>query len=114
MAPVNISIHASRGGSDQNVGLPLLDAIFQSTLPAGEATCIYAIPLESNIISIHASRGGSDLYICHTLRIKHNFNPRFPRGKRQVAHFNGVFCFVFQSTLPAGEATYLLIRKLLK
>ena len=79
-----ISIHASRGGSD-----PLLmdtaqfNLQFQSTLPAGEAT---------RGILFRAAPG-------------RDFNPRFPRGKRQTKAFQ--FCRVlqFQSTLPAGEAT---------
>ena len=80
-----ISIHASRGGSDE-WGIIGIDEVkgFQSTLPAGEATIIYdngihvldlfqstlpageatqapdAVTVEK-AISIHASRGGSDV-----------------------------------------------------
>ena len=57
----DISIHASRGGSDQEPK--------QGDAPAG--------------ISIHASRGGSDLLIQWDVRRHPDFNPRFPRGKRQ-------------------------------
>ena len=103
-----ISIHASRGGSDPK-RLPVIavDAIFQSTLPAGEATLKGPPPrrrtrgfqstlpageatknhgylLPSVHISIHASRGESDEYKAKT--------------KEQELSF--------QSTLPAGEATY--------
>ena len=56
-----ISIHASRGGSDQGrrgAYLPFLG------------------------ISIHASRGGSDSLPCYNVDRFYNFNPRFPRGKR--------------------------------
>ena len=79
-----ISIHASRGGSDVIFfGFRLHPEVFQSTLPVGEATLwIY---LRKNLYS--------------------HFNPRFPWGKRQ--HRRVAFCnaAVFQSTLPVGEAT---------
>ena len=58
---MEISIHASRGGSD--------------------GTKRYVT--EVVVISIHASRGGSDMaYVKETFRAP-DFNPRFPRGKRQ-------------------------------
>ena len=56
-------------------------------------------------ISIHASRGGSDLRpLCQAGRHSH-FNPRFPRGKRLILPFFTALATIFQSTLPAGEAT---------
>ena len=58
--PIDISIHASRGGSD-------------------------AVSLISSVralISIHASRGGSDELCFFVVKAISNFNPRFPRGKR--------------------------------
>ena len=100
-----ISIHASRGGSDDHL---YIHAVFQK-------------------ISIHASRGGSDAVSRPDRWRAFNFNPRFPRGKRllhhrepgQGSHFNPRFPrgkrqitaspswrkWTFQSTLPAGEAT---------
>ena len=56
-----ISIHASRGGSDRTAlqGNEKVD-LFQSTLPAGEATHGWLKALLLINISIHASRGGSD------------------------------------------------------
>ena len=56
-------------------------------------------------ISIHASREGSDRQDCYTRRRNHYFNPRFPRGKRPFSQSIGDLSLVFQSTLPAGEAT---------
>ena len=80
-----ISIHASRGGSDNHITdpghlqpgfqstLPAGEATlggltqtsihwsFQSTLPAGEATKRCRPLTPKRLISIHASRGGSDL-----------------------------------------------------
>ena len=101
-----ISIHASRGGSDRwkpqgfrplplfQSTLPageatvhfldcVLNMIFQSTLPAGEATSDIAADVGNLTISIHASRGGSDSSVT---------SGSFSRLE-------------FQSTLPAGEAT---------
>ena len=79
-----ISIHASRGGSDFLKRLrKALSYQFQSTLPAGEATLRQAFQLQKLYISIHASRGGSD----------------------HVANQFAVELLLFQSTLPAGEAT---------
>ena len=57
---------------------------FQSTLPAGEAT--------QQAAELHHGR--------------HNFNPRFPRGKRPTFTFQELEDLLFQSTLPAGEATH--------
>ena len=57
----DISIHASRGGSDSDGTVwTKYDIEFQSTLPAGEATNIHKVHTVSAAISIHASRGGSD------------------------------------------------------
>ena len=101
-----ISIHASRGGSDAcevnywkhgylfqstlpageatpSIMQELLVVKFQSTLPAGEATIEARVISWLSHISIHASRGGSD--------VKNG-----PLSKRAL---------IFQSTLPAGEAT---------
>ncbi len=77
-----ISIHASRGGSDISGLKRQVTPKFQSTLPAGEAT------------------PGRP-----TLMRWQNFNPRFPRGKRQLVSSTSMLSNIFQSTLPAGEAT---------
>ena len=82
---MTISIHASRGGSDFKI---LVSA------PAAE-------------ISIHASRGGSDMPASTVIIAMGNFNPRFPRGKRRCVRFSFWMSLLFQSTLPAGEATGL-------
>ena len=56
-----ISIHASREGSDRLDDWPHDDDnLFQSTLPAREATEVQERSLTAQMISIHASRGGSD------------------------------------------------------
>ena len=105
MLTIPISIHASRGGSDGTDDDANLTAlIFQSTLPAGEATAkelnryfgevisihasrggsdsAYFLQKVAWKISIHASRGGSDASRAKSTADKNNFNPRFPRGKR--------------------------------
>ncbi len=101
--------------------------IFQSTLPAGEATKRDSVQSLPRVISIHASRGGSDIIKILENGISSDFNPRFPRGKRlqkrrrseTLENFNPRFPrgkrrmslspkyskYRFQSTLPAGEAT---------
>ena len=83
----DISIHASRGGSDSLIATHWQAAQgFQSTLPAGEATLRLEGP------------GG----------LLRDFNPRFPRGKRPTAGARYTPSSGFQSTLPAGEATPML------
>ena len=105
-----ISIHASRGGSDarsltliqsvnvfqstlpagEATGCPpaeLCPSQFQSTLPAGEATIsIWAHGIVHSI-SIHASRGGSDQCDFRRAFRVTDFNPRFPRGKRPMTGY---------------------------
>ena len=79
-----ISIHASRGGSDQSGARHCpCRQIFQSTLPVGEATAGATVIAYIVGISIHASRGGSD-------------------PDKYVMRMGG---WSFQSTLPVGEAT---------
>ncbi len=56
--------------------------VFQSTLPAGEATVLPSDQRFADVISIHASREGSDITL---------------KGEGESSEF--------QSTLPAGEAT---------
>ena len=83
------------------------ELIFQSTLPAGEATG-KGIKIDyMDEISIHASRGGSDLISMSFPFSVSYFNPRFPRGKRHLTGVKDIQDYIFQSTLPAGEATEL-------
>ena len=55
---------------------------FQSTLPAREATLQFCSLFDTFIISIHASREGSDIPGDRPWDLPWDFNPRFPRGKR--------------------------------
>ena len=59
--------------------------VFQSTLPAGEATKDNDYDVVREEISIHASRGGSDFFKIEKYSKNSHFNPRFPRGKRQMS-----------------------------
>ena len=61
--------------------------------------------MRPTIISIHASRGGSDPMRRLFLMRMQDFNPRFPRGKRRCRSWKLRCRSLFQSTLPAGEAT---------
>ena len=79
-----ISIHAPRRGSD-----PRLHQLVPGT-----------------IISIHAPRRGSDMRLIISATIQYNFNPRSPQGERHAYYAWYLGDDKFQSTLPAGGATY--------
>ena len=83
MTPSGISIHAPRGGSDNN-------AITQGILQG---------------ISIHAPRGGSDRSGGKSHPPNFYFNPRSPWGERPSCTGSEVGRRAFQSTLPVGGAT---------
>ncbi len=109
---LNISIHASRGGSDAGDGSILhFHADFNPRFPRGKRrgrgenmTPSYAISIHASRggsdplptpsmlwgeISIHASRGGSDTPSCPLPWGSYDFNPRFPRGKRRLNLYIG-------------------------
>ena len=81
-----------------------MGGVFQSTLPAGEATLPLKLFLLTLVISIHASRGGSDIHRQSGLRDA-PISIHASRGGSDGAV--AAFCAaeLFQSTLPAGEAT---------
>ena len=79
----HISIHAPRGGSDDEV------LHFSSV----------------RNISIHAPRGGSDLRFFVFLLFFIYFNPRSPWGERLLHKQIKKDSSIFQSTLPVGGAT---------
>ena len=81
---LSISIHAPRGGSDDN-DLKAVDTAIR--------------------ISIHAPRGGSDSFRYYLTTSVFNFNPRSPWGERQIACGAPTLAEQFQSTLPVGGAT---------
>ena len=78
-----ISIHAPRVGSDDN-------------LPA---------KMKKAKISIHAPRVGSDVFSAHRAYADLYFNPRSPCGERLSLIMTLTFLELFQSTLPVWGAT---------
>ena len=62
---------------------------FQSTLSARRATQQFCLLYRYNYISIHALREESDIFKITSVTLIVNFNPRSPRGERQVMpYFN--------------------------
>ena len=83
-----ISIHAPRTGSDKRQ---------ENDTPDGR-------------ISIHAPRTGSDKSLVLLTLDKRHFNPRSPHGERLCWLCWPLWRRLFQSTLPARGATWLLAR----
>ena len=123
-----ISIHASRGGSDirrysiwklydyfnprfpwgkrPNTAPPCGSMeTFQSTLPVGEATAALFHKYAGRTISIHASRGGSDVIPSLMLLRTLVFQSTLPVGEATNDNSTRGSSKAFQSTLPVGEAT---------
>ena len=101
-----ISIHASREGSDTKtiyINFEIDD--FNPHFPWGKRPFPDAGKAKEYAISIHASRGGSDSSCRFRATPSPYFNPRFPWGKRHRRHRRGNSHQQFQSTLPVGEAT---------
>ena len=82
MTYINFNPRFPRGKRQSFRQLTTPPLLFQSTLPAREATPIPGILGDDKAISIHASREGSDNAIIAETANKVYFNPRFPRGKR--------------------------------
>ena len=78
---------------------------FNPRLPRGKRHHILKHRGHFLFISIHASREGSDSVFKEAMELIENFNPRFPRGKRLKTDWIDQQNDLFQSTLPAGEAT---------
>ena len=82
--------------------------LFQSTLPAKEATCGGTLRPPLSSISIHASREGSD--IKRPLKMqRQKFQSTLPVGEATRPRSLSKWFPRFQSTLPTGEATMLTI-----
>ena len=78
---------------------------FQSTCPARGTTATEWWTLPRRSISIHVPREGHDRCCRRCRTDRHNFNPRAPRGARQISVFDYAFKFPFQSTCPARGTT---------
>ena len=101
-----ISIHASREGSDSSdSAASRRGRDFNPRFPRGKRHPARSVPGLRRPISIHASREGSDLSKHEILNVFLDFNPRFPRGKRLSTKGVHAKMSIFQSTLPAGDAT---------
>ena len=125
-----ISILAPRGGSDHaNASTPSGWGHFNPRSPRGERpVLLFLVPLpmlnfnprsprgerrDQNTdeismfcISILAPRGGSDRCVVRSTIVILNFNPRSPRGERPKVSPGRTSSTKFQSSLPAGGATY--------
>ena len=107
-----ISIHASRGGSDKKaISKVTMDNISIHASRGGSDKKPFFCNRRRDI-SIHASRGGSDPADFCNSRLFYDFNPRFPWGKRLLYPPSASVRVKFQSTLPVGEATQKSVMRL--
>ena len=106
----SISIHAPRGGSDQNcAGCKQRIQDFNPRSPWGERHGTEKVTFRVKIISIHAPRGGSD-YIPPVLHLfQDRFQSTLPVGGATLKLFLMLsHIWQFQSTLPVGGATKII------
>ena len=106
-----ISIHAPREGCDAAVAPGTQEVItFQSTHPARGATRKVVEPYSPQAFqSTHPARGATSFPTARKSFVLY-FNPRTPRGVRQVSNISFLlFHSTFQSTHPARGATDTLI-----
>ena len=105
-----ISIHAPRGGSDlvQHVVCDL-QPDFNPRSPRGERPIIQYDGRLYRVISIHAPRGGSDGVTTPDARLQRPITIHAPRGGSDGTSSTNskLLTATFQSTLPAGGATYI-------
>ena len=100
-----ISIHAPRGGSDQQMQLSNFPCqLFQSTLPVGGATVPAKKTKPTPPISIHAPRGGSDRDFTKVREFGIIISIHAPRGGSDCQHHKGIDNFDdFNPRSPWGE-----------
>ncbi len=86
--------------------------IFQSTLPAGGATFSSLCMFHVAVISIHAPRRGSDTSVYYR-QLYRDISIPAPRRGSDDADINSIIArYEFQSTLPAGGATFDFVQSL--
>ena len=102
----NISIHAPRRGSDLHDLLPVSCHMISIHAPRRGSDMANDKPVAVAPISIHAPRRGSDDIVVLRIKREHNFNPRSPQGERPANNGGNLPHDIFQSTLPAGGATF--------
>ena len=83
--------------------------LFQSTLPTGGATGFTIAQQLVAKISIHAPRGGSDQTMSKSPFSYGYFNSRSPWGERHLLYRYYFVHTEFQSTLPVGGATPVIV-----
>ena len=101
----NISIHASRMGSDRVSFSSLVSFHISIHAPAWGATNFFLLLYTVCCISIHAPRMGSDQGLSAAMGEPRYFNPRSPHGERHTVLVYVSLAAGFQSTLPAWGAT---------
>ena len=102
----DISIHAPRTGSDDNLQSVCVICHISIHAPRTGSDLAYERFVRDLMhISIHAPRTGSDQPQAGLWRHTKDFNPRSPHGEQQdkQQHISGTTAF--QSTLPARGAT---------
>ena len=102
-----ISIHAPRVGSDGTRDVLVTVYItFQSTLPVWGAT-IFPIYRGSSTEGFQSTLPvwGATVFCIHRFHRRLYFNPRSPCGERQHLQYVNAYAIIFQSTLPVWGAT---------
>ena len=105
-APVCISIHAPRTGSDRTLYRYLmLSYIISIHAPRTGSDCQpFQTPPTHQRISIHAPRTGSDSTVSDTAHASTHFNPRSPHGeRRRCRRFQALPLSDFNPRSPHGE-----------
>ena len=104
-ANFSISIHASRGGSDVGDFFSKCSPVdFNPRFPRGKRHGQGTSMIQDINFNPRFPRG-KRRPCCSASQGSMYFNPRFPRGKRHNMNAFSISLDVFQSTLPAGEAT---------
>ena len=102
---VLISIHASREGSDHRTDTATTDTShFNPRFPRGKRPATPSARSFSAHFNPRFPRGKRLITIISPF-FTGDFNPRFPRGKRRSSCRGQWLQWLFQSTLPAREAT---------
>ena len=91
----------------KNTSAKQVELVFQSTLPTGKATLLGLLLQPIPHISIHASREGSDSQMRLSMADASSFQSTLPAGEATYMPELHLAEHIFQSTLPAKEATQL-------
>ena len=103
--PCSFNPRPPRGGRRDSRKGETPDDEFQSTPPAWGATQAATASQSFKVVSIHAPRVGGDIRIRTYPSWLFCFNPRPPRGGRQLPETTIPSTMKFQSTPPAWGAT---------